>query len=152
MTEMKLVLCATDGSEHAYKALEFAADLAQSKNAELLVVHVHRVRGSERISREMQELERIEQVRMTEAGILRSVAERIASEGAKVARTKGVSGVESLVVEGDPARGIVETAKTRGADPIVIGSRGLGDLQGLLLGSVSHKVAHLAPCTTIIVH
>ncbi|RWM24643.1 universal stress protein [Mesorhizobium sp.] len=152
MTEMKLVLCATDGSEHAYKALEFAADLAQSKNAELLVVHVQRVRGSERISREMQELERIEQVRVTEAGILRSVAERIASEGAKVARTKGVSGVESLVVEGDPAREIVETAKTRGADAIVIGSRGLGDLQGLLLGSVSHKVAHLAPCTTIIVH
>ncbi|WP_159588860.1 universal stress protein [Chelativorans xinjiangense] len=147
----KLILCATDGSEHAFKALEFAADLARSKNAGLLVVHVQRVHGSGRISPEMQELERIEQVRVTEADILRSAAERIASEGAKFAQTKGALDVESLVVEGDAARGIVDTAKARDAGAIVIGSRGLGDLQGLLLGSVSHKVAHLAPCTTIIV-
>jgi len=56
-----------------------------------------------------------------------------------------------MVLEGDPAGRIVEAARKRGADLIVIGSRGLGDLQGMLLGSVSHKVAQLAPCTCIIV-
>ena len=52
---------------------------------------------------------------------------------------------------GDPAAAILEVAKGRKADLIVMGSRGLGDLQGLLLGSVSHKVGHLADRTCITV-
>jgi nucleotide-binding universal stress UspA family protein len=56
-----------------------------------------------------------------------------------------------LVVEGDLAPQIAEVAKKRNVDMIVMGSRGLGDLQGLLLGSVSHNVASSAPCTCVIV-
>ena len=62
----------------------------------------------------------------------------------------GVKEVETVIAAGDPTQAI-ETAKARNVDTIVIGSRGLGDLQGLLLGSVSHKVAQMAPCTCIIV-
>jgi nucleotide-binding universal stress UspA family protein len=53
---------------------------------------------------------------------------------------------------GDPAAEIVASAQENEADCIVIGSRGLGDFGGLLLGSVSHKVNHSAPCTCITVH
>ena len=42
-------------------------------------------------------------------------------------------------------------ARGRKVDAIVMGSRGLGDLESLLLGSVSHKVAHAAPCSCVIV-
>ena len=59
--------------------------------------------------------------------------------------------VEAVVVEGDPAQKIVEVARSRQVDAIVMGSRGLGDLQGLLLGSVSHKVAHTAPSSCVII-
>ena len=47
--------------------------------------------------------------------------------------------------------GIVDFARDQRADAIVMGSRGLGDVSGLLLGSVSHKVSHLAACTCIMV-
>jgi len=50
----------------------------------------------------------------------------------------------------DPAKRIVEAAH-EGADPIVMGSRGLSDLKGLFQGSVSHKVSSRAPCTCLMV-
>ena len=53
---------------------------------------------------------------------------------------------------GDPADEIVKSAEENASDCIVIGSRGLGNFGGLLLGSVSHKVNHSAPCTCITVH
>ena len=146
-----LILCATDGSDAALKAIEFAAELAREKVGELVVMHVLQDHGNELMPQALEEFERVEHLRVTEAEMHQAAASRIADEGARYARECGAPNVQTLVTEGDPARRIVETAKERGAGLIVIGSRGLGDLQGLLLGSVSHKVAHLAPCTCVIV-
>ena len=52
---------------------------------------------------------------------------------------------------GQPANRIVEVARELDADMIVLGSRGLGNIGSLLLGSTSQKVAHLAPCTVVTV-
>jgi nucleotide-binding universal stress UspA family protein len=149
--DMKLILHPHDGSPSAYKALDYAIELAQVTKARLLVLNVQRRRGSDRIPESMVEFERIEQIRMTEAELLRAAAEAIARSAEQIAHDRGVNDTELLITEGDPAREIVETAKSRNVDAIIIGSRGLGDLEGLLLGSVSHKVAHLAPCTCVIV-
>ena len=149
--DMKLILHPNDGSPSARKALDYAIGLAQMAKAKLLVLNVQRRHGSDRIPESMVEFERIEQIRMSEAELLRAAAEAIARSAEQTAHVKGLNDTEVVVGEGDPAREIVETAKNRNVDAIVIGSRGLGDLQGLLLGSVSHKVAHLAPCTCIIV-
>ena len=148
---MQLILCAIDGSPSAQKALEFAADLAREKAGKLLVMHVQHAHGSGLVTPGLAELERVENIRVTEADVLRGAAQRVVEQGAAFARERGVPSVEALVGEGDPAARIIEVARDRGADVIVIGSRGLGDLQGLLLGSVSHKVAHQAPCSCIIV-
>ncbi len=59
--------------------------------------------------------------------------------------------IQSLVEDGDAARQILECAKRQNADLIIVGSRGLSDLKGLLMGSVSHKVSELAKCTCITV-
>lgn len=59
--------------------------------------------------------------------------------------------VHTELLEGDPASAIIEVAKTRGSDIIVMGSRGLGRLAGLLLGSTSQKVVAHAPCPVLIV-
>ena len=73
-------------------------------------------------------------------------------QGARdAARAAGVSDAKTEVKTGQPARVIVKTAQAGGFDAIVIGGRGHGDPEGLLLGSVSHKVANLAKCTVIIV-
>jgi nucleotide-binding universal stress UspA family protein len=59
--------------------------------------------------------------------------------------------VHSELIEGSPAEAIIEVAKTRNSDVIVMGSRGLGRLAGLLLGSTSQKVVSHAPCPVLIV-
>ena len=64
---------------------------------------------------------------------------------------EGVKSVRSVVEDGDPARCILDCATRDNADLVVLGSRGLSDLKGLLLGSVSHKVSQLAECTCMTV-
>ena len=56
-----------------------------------------------------------------------------------------------VVKQGDPAKCILAAIDEESADFVVMGSRGLSDLKGLLMGSVSHKVSHLAPCTCVTV-
>ena len=56
-----------------------------------------------------------------------------------------------LAVEGEPAQVIADAAKVEKADMIVMGSRGRTDLEGLLLGSVTHAVLHVAPCPVLVV-
>jgi nucleotide-binding universal stress UspA family protein len=60
-------------------------------------------------------------------------------------------GVETIREVGDPAEQIVELAKRLQPYALVIGRRGRGRLEGLLLGSVSQKVVSLAPCPVMVV-
>src|SRR5690606_20853392 len=62
--------------------------------------------------------------------------------------TRGVV-VNQIVQEGPAARCLLDSAK--GADLLVVGSRGRGGFTGLLLGSVSQQCAHHAPCPLVIV-
>ncbi|RKD26746.1 phosphate starvation protein [Ammoniphilus oxalaticus] len=57
----------------------------------------------------------------------------------------------AIVLEGQPAQMIVEFAKERNADLIIMGSRGLSGLKELFLGSVSHHVVQKATCPVIVV-
>ena len=67
------------------------------------------------------------------------------------ARKKGLAQIRKVAKTGQPARTIVAHAKQIDADLIVLGSRGLGDIEGMLLGSVSHKVSTLAECSCLTV-
>jgi nucleotide-binding universal stress UspA family protein len=66
-----------------------------------------------------------------------------------VVEGQGVKTIELAMADDDAATKILEIAKKEGADFIVIGRRGLGALEGVLSGSVSTKVSHLAPATVI---
>ncbi|MXN64024.1 universal stress protein [Stappia sp. GBMRC 2046] len=149
--DMNLVLVATDGSEAAGKAFEFAVDMAKSHAARLIVLHVQKRHGSDILPAGLEEASFSMNVLGSEAEMYKIAARRLVSESAQHARGEGVIDVEELVVEGDPSRLIVEVANSRSVDVIVVGSRGREGLEGLMLGSVSHKVAHAAPCTCIIV-
>jgi nucleotide-binding universal stress UspA family protein len=59
--------------------------------------------------------------------------------------------VERVDLEGYPPDVLVEYANEQGADLIVVGSRGRGDLASLLLGSTSHRVANHASCDVLVV-
>ena len=56
-----------------------------------------------------------------------------------------------MLRDGDPAIEIVDVAKDSGFDVIVIGHKGSGMVSERVLGSISEKVAHLAPCPVVIV-
>ena len=60
--------------------------------------------------------------------------------------------VSTVIQSGSPAEEIALFAKSENIDLIVIGSRGLSEIKGLLLGSVSDRVAHISPCPVLIVN
>jgi nucleotide-binding universal stress UspA family protein len=68
----------------------------------------------------------------------------------KLLADRGLAGGEvGRTVRGSPAPVLVEAAA--GAELVVVGTRGLGGFAGLVLGSVTHHLAHHAPCTVVVV-
>jgi nucleotide-binding universal stress UspA family protein len=59
--------------------------------------------------------------------------------------------VESAVVIGSPSQEILTAANEPGVDLVVVGARGLGPIKRLVLGSVSERVVHHAPCAVLVV-
>jgi nucleotide-binding universal stress UspA family protein len=82
--------------------------------------------------------------------VLDEFTKKVLKQARDIATEVGVD-AKSEAREGQPARIIVDYASESGADAIVTGSRGYGDIEGTLLGSVSHKVTSLAKCTVITV-
>ena len=170
----KKILCPVDGSDHANKALTLAVDLATKYEARLLLVHVllrnvntHELKRfaeieglTKSVAGEIDRLlavdSRVEIVRLRDletisAGILVDIGEHILGLAKFQAEKAGVRDVSVAVLDGDSAERILEHAKRERADCIIMGSRGLSDVKGLVLGSVSHKVSNRATCTCITV-
>lgn len=155
------ILVPIDGSEHSHRALQVALRLASTKEATLYLLNVPRwppaedvlgrAVGARSLAVSREQLERtgrqlLEHVRAAEEsaqGMMEQTKEKL---GLAHVRT------QNIVRMGSPADVILEEAKRLGVDAIVMGSRGLSDLEGLLVGSVSHKVLHAARCTVITVH
>jgi nucleotide-binding universal stress UspA family protein len=175
---MERILVALDGSESSDKALELAGDIARAHDAEMVLLHVVSDQPLSDGERHMAEVEYLDEVLsgIDVDGVLRArgdprvVAQRLLAQYGEIARRlretignrlldqarvragdKGVRTVVGLLEAGDPAPTILRVAQDQGVGMIVMGSRGLGDAKGLLLGSVSHKVAHLATCTCVTV-
>jgi nucleotide-binding universal stress UspA family protein len=68
-----------------------------------------------------------------------------------IARESGVANTSRVLAYGNAAENIVAEAEKVSADLIVISMRGLSDLRGLTIGSVSHKVIQLAKCPCVFV-
>ena len=146
------ILVPTDGSEHAAKAVDVAADLAQKYGAKVHLMHVVRDLGSSVIPPDLREFAKIEHIEVSERAVVESVANQILRGAELRTRERGAKQVDTMLEVGAPADRILATARSLEADAIIMGTRGLGDLQGLLMGSTAHKVSHLAGCTCITVH
>jgi nucleotide-binding universal stress UspA family protein len=134
------ILCATDGSVHARRAVEVAADLGQRYGARVIVVTAYDALPRDLGSPYLEDLT----ARRTAA------AEALARDAAEVLKNHGVThSVE--VLEGPAARAILEVARVRTCDLIVMGSRGLGPIGAALLGSVSTRVIQEASCPVLLI-
>lgn len=141
------ILAPIDGSAHSRKALEFACRFARMYDAQLIVMHViHEAPGSDTwvLGGAAVTVEASQENLDKAAADLIGAAQQLAAEA-------DCDDVETIVRGGNPAQQILHYAKKRPVDIIVMGSRGLSDLKGLLLGSVSHRVTNLAECTCITV-
>lgn len=140
---MKKVLVATDGSEHAEKALRWALDYGRRCGAELHVVTVVPALTPIPGSPGIPVYDRYMEAALAEAErLLAGIRERLAEGGAAVQVHSGT---------GRPSQEILRTAESIGADLIVIGSRGLSRLEGAILGSVSTEVVHLSRFPVVVV-
>lgn len=143
------ILVPVDGSEHAYRALSFAADLAEKYRAEIVVVHAL---TDWRLPEALERFAESEHLEGPPEYIrYKLVGESLLKEAEARLKGRGLSRVRTTALSGDPAQEILREAAEIGADLIVMGNRGLSDVKGLLIGSVSHKVTSLAPCTVITV-
>jgi nucleotide-binding universal stress UspA family protein len=141
------ILVATDGSNHARKAIEYASDIASKYNAKLYLFHVV---SETDIPQDVLEYIKVEGIEEPPKSVyLQKVGEGIIGAAEKEITEKGVKDVQSVVTQGDPAGKIIEFARDNRVDMIVIGSRGLGSIKGMFLGSVSSKVCHAADCTCV---
>ncbi|MDH3770585.1 MAG: universal stress protein [Nitrospirota bacterium] len=149
---MKKILAAVDGSDHAWKALNLAADMAKLHGAELVILHVVPYEDVPEALRQFAEVEHVpleeERARYQYA---KALSDGLTRQAEAWVRSNGLTAVSAHAAEGKAADVILEFAKNEAADTIVLGSRGVGYVSGMLLGSVSHKVANLADVTCVVV-
>ncbi len=139
---MQTVVVGTDGSPNAEAAVREAARIAKGDGAavHLVTAYPDIPTFGETISSSAKR-DRID---------LREVAEGVLSRTAAELEPQGLQ-VETDAREGDAAKVILDVARERDADLIVIGARGLTGIRRFLLGSVSSKLAHHADCSLMIV-
>jgi nucleotide-binding universal stress UspA family protein len=170
----KHILVPSDGSEPSSNALDLAIGLAKTCGSRLSLVHAVNRGVSLEALRQIAErhgfLDQIEEdlsnpdvivpvatpatgvpiivvpdALLAKAGTL--LLERLADR----VRAGGLDAVETRLLDGDPAPEILRYAEENAIDLIISGSRGLGGLKGLFLGSVSHKLIEGAACPCLVV-
>lgn len=144
----KKILCAVDGSEHALRAARLACELAVKHGGTLTFLTVTK---PFKVTDEVRRYMEVEHLAGEPQYVLDRYTEDVVQKAKDAARDSGLSDVKVEVKEGQPARTIVRVAEQGKYDSIVLGSRGLGDIGSLLLGSVAHKVSSLADCTVVTV-
>ena len=143
------ILVGTDGSEPAGRALAAACDLAKTFEAELVLVHTPRPETVAFATGAIAGYHMVTTMPADEE--VRAAAQKVLDEAkAKVSET-GCPEPRTEVRRGDPGDEILALAKDIEADLIVTGRRGLGNFAGLVMGSTSQRVSHLATCAVLTV-
>lgn len=135
------IVWATDGSEHADRALDYATRLADNERARLHVVHIvetivgGRVAGQNALLNEDQLDAKIQ-------AQAREVSRQYRIETTVDMTPSGISNIADC---------IAEIAADSSADLIVVGTRGHSRIRGLMLGSVTQRLLHVASCPVLAV-
>jgi len=143
----KRIVVPFDGSKGAGQALEMAVGLQKLCDAELFLLTIYRHHSYLEASLSMVRVSEPENL----DDVLRGHAKEVVEHAKKEAARLGATNPRGFVRNGPVARGIVAFADEHDADLIVLGSRGLGSVEGYLLGSVSHKVTGLSEVPVLVV-
>lgn len=140
---VETIAVATDGSDTAQRAVDFAIDMAERYGAKLVIASAYRPVSEARLRNEAKDAPQDVQWSINPSedvdATLRKVEEQADERGLKYV---------SEARTGDAADVIVEIAGDQGADVLVVGNKGM---QRRILGSVPNSVSHNAPCSVMIV-
>ena len=142
------ILVAIDGSATSRRGLDLAAEMAVKFESELILIYVIRDMQVPDGVRALMEADGFQSTRLA---TMEAIGRQILDEFAAAAEAAGAKKVLKDVRPGDPAGAILRYSSEHNIDLIVMGSRGLGDVESMLLGSVSRKVANLSrvACLTV---
>lgn len=142
----KKILLATDRSANSAKALEYAQDLAQKYNSELIVLNVNYIPKQFNVHENSY------------YSYITDMEDKVTSDAEKYLNQlkheliqKNIN-VKTIFEKGIVGSTIVEKSAQEGCDIIVMGSRGLNSIERLLIGSVSNYVVHHAKCPVLLIH
>lgn len=139
----KRILVAVDGSESSYRATDFAISLARKLGSKVYFVHVVDVAPYPTYKEDVSEYVEVE-------GSFEDRGKEILSNCMQKAKSKHV-GAQSFLEVGDPSHEIVQFGIDKHCDCIVMGKRGLGQLERILVGSITDQVTKLSSIPSIIV-
>ena len=145
---IKSILVATDASPAAGRALDLAIEMAVRHEAGLEIVYVIR---DLQIPASLRAMAQVMNMADARGDVMMFIAEQVLNDARERAKKGGVGEVATHVGKGDPAGAIIAQAMRRKSDLIVLGTRGLSTAEGMLLGSVSRKVANLSRTNCLIV-
>lgn len=140
---LRRMLVPVDGSLGSRHAVVFANELAEATGASVTLLHVVQLEAAEAMGMRHRSIEAIR-------GMVRAKAEPALLDARR--RFGKYVQLEEAVELGETVPEILGCAKQRDVDLIVIGSRGLGPIKELLVGSVSERVVHEARCPVTVVH
>lgn len=144
----KKILVAVDGSKSSFKAMDKAIELQKLMDAEIYLICVYKHHSLFEASMSIERPERMD----IPDKALSEYAKDIVNHAKEKAKEKGAVKVRGFVKAGRPSSVITKFAQENNVDLIVVGSRGThSDKDGMLLGSVSHRVASKAKCPVLVV-
>lgn len=144
MTE--LLVC-VDGSRKSKQVVDFATDFAKKLSANIVLVNVASDEGVPEGYAEYSSIENVDLSSYYEA-----IGEAVLTKSREELESSGIP-FKTLLDIGNPATRIVELAKARKSDMIIVGLSGLHGLNRIRsLGSVSRRILENAPCPVVVVH
>ena len=147
------ILCAVDGSEFSSWAIQALGALFHQSLKEVVLFHVidttHLKEASKKGKPDAVHLKQVMSAMEREGEKILKACKQKASVAISQAVTKPFSAIRTVLAKGHVADIIIKQAEKRKPDLVVIGSRGLSDIRGYLLGSVSRKVLSHAPCAVL---
>lgn len=144
----KRILVAVDGSKSSFKAMDKAIALQKLTEAEIYLLCVYKHHSLFEASLSIGRPENMD----IPDKVLSEYAKDVVNHAKEQAKERGAVKVRGFVKAGRPSSVIVKFAQDKDVDLIVVGSRGThSDKDGMLLGSVSHRVASRAKCPVLVV-
>ena len=138
--KLKKFLVPVDGSDYSMRAAKYAAELAKLMGCEIVLMYCHKsfpvVLGEPHFQNAINKIQK--------------KSNELVEPYRKLFQETGTSFIERIL-ERPAAKAICEVAKLEKLDMIVIGSRGRNKLEGLLLGSCTHRVLSTAPCPVLVI-